>query len=120
VPECDETNNIHHILSPGLFRRGDPNNDSKVDISDALFTLYYLFAEGKPLNCRDAADANDDGLIDISDPIHILTFLFIGGSPIPSPFRDCGSDPTSDDLDCGPCSCPPGPDGYPEGHRCRS
>lgn len=84
------------------FLRGDANRDSAVDISDAIFTLVYLFLGGNPPACPDAADLNDDGKIDVSDPIALLWSLFLEpGRWIPYPFPLPGLDPTSDDL--GPC-----------------
>ena len=64
---------------PELFMRGDSNRDHKVDISDPVHTLQYLFLNGSG-SCLDAMDANDDGDIDISDPIKSLFHLFIGGT----------------------------------------
>ena len=90
------------------FRRGDSNNDGKVDIGDALATLNWLFKGWAQPRCRNAADANDSGLIDISDPVHVLNFLFAGESPPPpAPGPEaCGSDPTDDSLDCIESICP--------------
>ncbi len=92
--------------SPVLFRRGDANADSVLDIADAIFTLSYLFADGPAPPCLDAADANDDGAVDIADAIAVLSHLFAGAGPLPEPFGDCGVDPTIDELGCSsyePC-----------------
>ena len=101
------------ILSPlaahadWTFTRGDTNGDAAVDLSDAIAGLGFLFS-GDPAACLDALDTNDDGANDLSDPISTLGYLFNAGSPPPSPFPDCGTDPTPDTLDCvGPLtSCP--------------
>jgi len=88
----------------GLFKRGDANGDSGIDIADAIAVLSTLFAGGA-LNCLDAADANDDGSLDIADPISLLSYLYAGGPP-PAPPNDCGEDTTADDLNCAvypPC-----------------
>ncbi|MCA8960158.1 MAG: hypothetical protein KDC38_06575 [Planctomycetes bacterium] len=87
------------------FVRSDANGDATIDISDAVFTLAYLFLVG-PGPCVDAMDANDDGEVSISDPAYLLTYLFQFGPVPPAPFPSCGADPTSDLLDCevfGPC-----------------
>jgi hypothetical protein len=89
---------------PG-FTRGDANSDIRVDISDAVFTLSYLFLGGTAPGCEVAADSNDDGSVNISDPSFTLNFLFLGGAPppAPSPFPEpaaCGPDPTPDTLTC--------------------
>lgn len=85
--------------SSGEFIRGDANQDSVVGLTDAIFVLNYLI--GNPgLTCEKAADSNDDGAISIADPIYLLSYLFASTSAPPSPFPDCGLDPTSDGLAC--------------------
>ena len=74
--------------------------------AEGIFTLSYLFAEGSPPSCLDAADANDDGGIDMPDGIFILQNLFASGPAIPPPYPGCGIDPTVDELGCSrfaPC-----------------
>ncbi len=82
------------------FLRGDGNNDRKVDLSDAIFILEYLFQGRAGPRCLDAADVNDDGMVDIADPIRLLFVLFQGAGPLPQPYPDYDSDPTPDDLPC--------------------
>jgi hypothetical protein len=83
-----------------LFRRGDPDADGIVNITDAVGLLSYLFTGGTPPACEDAGDSNDDGRLDISDPLAILGYLFLGSAELPSPGpRVCGTDPTLDELD---------------------
>jgi hypothetical protein len=84
-----------------LFVRGDCNDDGEVDISDAVFTLSSLFlGEGKP-SCDDACDSNDDGAVDLSDAVNTLGALFLGNAEPPLPgMRDCGVDPTDDNVGC--------------------
>ncbi|MCZ6794806.1 MAG: dockerin type I domain-containing protein [Planctomycetota bacterium] len=96
-----EGNLLNIVGDQTFFLRGDSNSDGAVDLSDARFTLDFLFLAGTPPACPDAADANDDGRLDISDPIKILTSLFVDGGPLPAPSRKAGSDPTQDPLGCG-------------------
>ncbi|MBI4600416.1 MAG: hypothetical protein HY721_00510 [Planctomycetes bacterium] len=90
------------------IRRGDATGDGKVNISDPIATLAFLFTGGSALPCDDAGDANDDGRLDISDAVTILNYLFAGTATIPAPGpAACGADPTADGLACGaggPCS----------------
>ncbi len=83
----------------GQFRRGDSDGSGATDITDAIFTLDWLFTGGRDPGCIDAADVNDGGEVDIADPIAILSWLFLGGTlpPPPGPL-ECGTDPTPDDL----------------------
>ncbi|MEM7230931.1 MAG: FG-GAP-like repeat-containing protein [Planctomycetota bacterium] len=82
------------------FRRGDTNGDLRVDISDGIATLAYLFLDGTPLSCLDAADSDDSGAVNISDPIYLLNFLFLGGVAPAEPFAECGPDLQQDSVDC--------------------
>ena len=99
------TNTIFRVLiAPGgaSFVRGDANQDTNIDLADALFVADYLFANGAVPPCLDAADVNDDGVHDISDPLYLIRHLFIVGSPPPpAPFPTAGPDPTF--LDPFPC-----------------
>ena len=89
-------------MAQGVFRRADANADATVDISDALFTLGYLFLGTDASPCLDAADSNDDGTIDISDATFTLSFLFNGTAAPPAPGpATAGPDPTDDALSCG-------------------
>jgi len=73
------------------FLRGNANGDSRIDMSDAITTLGFLFLdEPQRINCQDASDTDDNGVIDITDAIYLLNHLFIGGSPPKSPFLACG------------------------------
>jgi len=83
------------------FKRGDTNRDAKVNVSDPIAALDYLFRGGS-LTCEDAADFDDNGENNITDAIAILRFLFEPGEkpPVPPPFATEGLDPTADDLTC--------------------
>ncbi|MGQ9591777.1 MAG: hypothetical protein ACUVYA_15955 [Planctomycetota bacterium] len=82
------------------FIRGDSNRDGRVDVSDPVHTLRWLFLAGAEPACADAADANDDGAIDVSDPIAVLGHLFLGAGALPEPVGVEGQDGTSDALVC--------------------
>ncbi|MBI4582594.1 MAG: hypothetical protein HY717_00980 [Planctomycetes bacterium] len=66
-------------LCPGqvLDGSGDANQDGRQDISDAIWTLTFLF-KGGPRPCANTADVNGDNRLDLSDPIYLLTYLFGG------------------------------------------
>jgi hypothetical protein len=87
-------------FAPHDFIRGDSNTDGKVNVSDPITTLNFLFLGLPGTSCLDAADANDDGLVDISDAVAVLQRLFLGGGPLPEPTRVPGPDPTADGLIC--------------------
>jgi hypothetical protein len=82
------------------FRRGDANADSKVDIADPIFVVYFKFLDGATPTCLKAADADDSGTIDVTDGIFLIQYLFQLGSHPPMPFPACGADPTPDAISC--------------------
>jgi hypothetical protein len=87
-----------------LFVRGDANDDGRVDLTDSIATLGFLFMGGERIACADAADVTDDGRIDLSDPVAGMEFLFLDRARLTSPFPNPGPDPTPDDLSCFPGS----------------
>lgn len=87
------------------FVRGDTNNDGKMDISDAVFMLNYLFNGGKSPPCNPVADINSDGKTNISDAVFLLRHLFMGGEQPPQPFPACGNDPSG--APCPAANCNP-------------
>lgn len=84
-----------------VFYRGDSNSDGKLDLSDAVNVLDFLFLGGSAPPCSDAADVNDDGKVNISDAIRLLGFLFLG-DPAPPGYEPGHPqvDDTPDNLDC--------------------
>ncbi|MCZ6792783.1 MAG: lamin tail domain-containing protein [Planctomycetota bacterium] len=90
------------------FLRGDATGDCGVDLSDAVFTLNWLFLGGRAPGCADAADSDDNGVVAITDAVRTLNYLFRGGPPPADPGpMTAAVDPTPDDLpacvspDCG-------------------
>jgi hypothetical protein len=92
---------VQSALPAVPFVRGDADASGKVDISDAIYTLLYLFRGGAAPSCLEALDAIDDGKVNISDAIFLLVYLFVGGLTPTDPFAACGADPTEDALGCG-------------------
>ena len=82
------------------FIRGDSNGNGAVEMSDAIFTLQWLFVGGGEPACLSAVDADDNSAIDLSDAIYTLGFLYLGGAALPAPYPGCGEDPTGDSLGC--------------------
>jgi hypothetical protein len=86
---------------PGYFRRGDFDDNAKIDLADALEILQRLFLGGGAPRCLDAADTDDNGTIDLGDAIFLLHALFLGSETLPYPGGGVpGPDPTPDQLDC--------------------
>ena len=84
------------------FTRGDINDDTVVDLTDAQALVNYLYLGEEGPECEDVADVNDDGLVNIADAAHLLGYLYWGGAVPPEPFDEFGGDPTHDDpFECG-------------------
>lgn len=89
------------------FLRGDVNNDTLVDISDAVSILTFVFQSSDNVTCVEAADTNDNDELDISDSIYLLNYLFIEGPVLPPPYPTCGFEVgPNDTLECEESPCP--------------
>jgi hypothetical protein len=87
------------------YARGDCSPDRKVDISDALRVLGYLFLGSGVPPCLEACDGDGSGVLNISDAVWILGYLFLGTSPPPAPGPTCGVDPSPSALGCQQSPC---------------
>jgi hypothetical protein len=93
------------VCPPIVFLRGDCSPDSKVDLSDPILALGYLFLGEAVPPCLLACDSNDDDVVDIADAIYTLQHLFLGGAVIPPPYPDCGKETTYGPLSCAVTDC---------------
>ena len=84
-----------------LFIRGDIDSNNRIELSDAIRILNWLFQGGQEPSCLDAADSDDNGKVELTDAVRILSFLFSGGQPPAVPYPDPGIDETDDNLSCG-------------------
>lgn len=88
------------------FIRGDSNGDERIDLTDGVFVVEWLFSRGATPPCIDAADTNDSGTFDLSDAVSVFLYLFDGRMELPPPGPFCGVDPTEDELGCeDPAGC---------------
>ena len=99
-PTLDSDDNNVLDICEQFFYRGDVNDDGKLDVSDPVRILGYLFLGNFDPTCVEAADYDNDGSIVIGDPVTELTFLFrTGGLPPAAPggptTNECGVDPDS-------------------------
>jgi hypothetical protein len=88
------------VAATADFLRGDADANGRLEQTDAVFILNWLFLLGTDPACLDAADVTDDGTIQITDAVFLLTHLFLLGPPPPSPQIRPGRDPTPDVLSC--------------------
>lgn len=73
-------------LTPGspVYRRGDPNSDGLINLTDAVVILRHLQGAGE-LPCIAAADADGDTAVTATDVVVILQYLFQAEPAFPSP-----------------------------------
>lgn len=65
-----------------LEYHGDANNDDRLNISDAVFIVNYVFKSGPSPSPLQIGDVNCDGAVNVSDVIYLVNYLFKGG-PLP-------------------------------------
>ena len=94
-PDVDSWMGEFELLVSGtpagaLVLPGDFNADSRVNISDPIAVLEFLFIGGRRIPCPETdgafstaslavADFNGDARLDISDGVSMLNWLFLGG-----------------------------------------
>jgi outer membrane protein assembly factor BamB len=61
---------------------GDSDGNAAVNISDVVYLLAYIFADGQPPQPRAAGDTDCSGRINLSDAVRLLAFI-LGGGPVP-------------------------------------
>ncbi len=88
------------------FLRGDCNDDGKVDISDAICILSWLFLGNAAPGCVAVANTNGDSDTDLSDAVYVLSHLFLGGAQPLAPYPECGPGELAADEELG-CETPP-------------
>jgi len=85
----------------GRFIRGDANDDTQVNLTDAVFILSHLFMGEDAPPCLAAADSTGNQAVDLSDSVFLLNYLFNGGDAPTSPFPGCGTpEMDEDNLPC--------------------
>ena len=95
-PDCQ-------TLAPKFFR-GDADDNGKLELTDAVRILGFLFLGAPRPTCLDAGDADDNGKLELTDAVRILGYLFLGSvaPAFPGPPGDgnaCGTDPTPGDSE---------------------
>lgn len=68
------------FTTEGLPICGDADGEGNVNISDAVYTINYVFAGGDPPDPYETGDCNCDGECNVSDAVWIINFIFSGGN----------------------------------------
>ena len=81
-----DTTMVHFIDGKVRVKRivlGDATADERVNISDGVFLVNYVFKGGLAPRFTRQGDANCDTRMNISDAVTIINYVF-KGSPLPS------------------------------------
>ena len=80
--------------------------NGKIDLTDGVVVLNYLFLGADAPACMDAADTDDSGgELSLTDAVVIFNWLFLGKSPPKAP------SPSDTNYAPGDCSVDPTPEG---------
>ena len=61
---------------------GDANLDTKVNVSDAVYLINYVFSGGlEPKPVKACGDVNTDAKVNVSDAVYLINYVFSGGNP---------------------------------------
>ena len=66
---------------PCLGVCGDANLDTKVNVSDAVYLINYVFSGGsEPQPVKACGDTNSDAKVNVSDAVFLINYVFSGGN----------------------------------------
>jgi hypothetical protein len=66
------------------FMRGDANSDARLDVSDIMYLVNYLYKDGREPAIFDASDVNFDQALDIRDATYLIGYFYKQGPPPPN------------------------------------
>ncbi len=81
VPPQGDTISLSITISEPPYICGDADNSKRIDFSDAVFIVNYIFAGGAAPNPPVAADVDCSQRVDLSDAVYLVNFTFQGGTP---------------------------------------
>ena len=73
---------VIQVVDP-VITSGNVNGDDKVNLSDAVYFINYVFRDGNPPDPYIAGNVNCDTNINVSDAVWLINYIFIPGSPGP-------------------------------------
>ncbi len=68
------------------FLCGDVDDNDRVDITDAVFLVSYIFGGGPAPDPLESGNVDCNDRVDITDAVYIVTYIFGGG---PAPCANC-------------------------------
>ncbi|MFH1700669.1 MAG: S8 family serine peptidase [Candidatus Zixiibacteriota bacterium] len=61
--------------------RGDANNDSHLNVGDAVYLINHVFKGGTPPITIESGDANFDIAVDVADAVYLINHILKNGPP---------------------------------------
>ncbi len=65
------------------WQYGDPNRDDRINITDVVYLITYIFRTGPSPDPVESGDANCDARVNIADAVFLINYVFASG-PEPS------------------------------------
>ena len=59
---------------------GDANDDTMVNVSDAVYIINFVFSGGNAPDPYESGDANCDASVNVSDAVWVINYVFSGGN----------------------------------------
>jgi agmatine/peptidylarginine deiminase len=81
VEVSDTYSTVNQEITISVYRCGDANSDSDINVADAVFLINYVFKGGPAPEPMLAGDANSDGELNVADAVFIINYVFKSGSP---------------------------------------
>lgn len=69
-----------NFASGAAYLCGDVDDNGRVDITDAVFIVNYIFAGGAAPDPLASGDVDCNARVDITDAVYLVNFIFAGGS----------------------------------------
>jgi hypothetical protein len=60
---------------------GDVTGDGRVDVSDVVYMINYLFRSGPAPHPLVSGDTNGDGIVEVGDVVYLINYLYRDGPP---------------------------------------
>ena len=70
---------VWHFTTQEPWICGDANADNRLNVSDAVNLINYVFSGGLPPDPLEVGDCNCDTLVNVSDAVVIINYVFSGG-----------------------------------------
>jgi hypothetical protein len=83
LPPYEETRNyVIRVVEPSTYIVGDADGDGVINVSDIVYLINFVFAEGPAPEPEAAGDVDCNGTVNVSDVVVLIQYVF-GEGPTP-------------------------------------